>query len=255
MNDDEIEELRRRVAAVPIWYHAIDLAPGVTTPGEFDMRPFVDEYEFPESLAGLDVVDVGSSNGFFSFHLERLGARRVVAVDLRTVLDVDVPAWFRREWVAQRTPEEIARIDHDELEAGFELAHGVFGSSVEKQRHHVYEVGDALPRTFDLALVSNLLHHLSDPVRALESVKDCLRPGGRLILAASCDMSQDASYGIFWGTIEPHVMWWVTSKEATLRMCRMAGFRDVEWRRTFEFRPTSHPERLGIMGIVHAVAP
>ena len=248
-------EIRARIAAVPIWYHVLELAPGIITPGEFDMRPFVSRYGFPDSLAGLSVLDVGASNGFFSFHLERLGAARVVAAELRTSLDHDVPRWYREKWTAERGPAEIARIDREELEAGFALAREALGSRVERRRAHVYELGDAMPGEFDLALVSNLLHHLRDPVGALESVRGTLRRGGRLILACSCDLSVDASYGIFYGTLEPHVMWWVMSREAILRMCRMAGFDRIEWKGSFEFTPTSHPERVGTMGILHAVAP
>lgn len=248
-------ELRRRVARVPIWYHVMDLGAGVVTPGEFDMRPFVHEFGFAASLAGQRVVDIGASNGFFSYHLERLGADRVVAVDLRTVLDHDVPAWYRAQWRAGKTDADLARIDHDELEAGFWLAHDAYGSRVEKRRHTVYEVGAAMPGQFDLAFCSNLLHHLRDPVGALESIRGTLRPGGRFILGCSCDVSVDASYAIFWGTLHPHVMWWVMSREAILRMCGMAGFADVQWRGSFQFTPVNHPDRVGVVGVIHAVAP
>jgi tRNA (mo5U34)-methyltransferase len=248
-------ELRRRVAAVPIWYHVLELAPGVVTPGEFDMRPFTGDYGLPASLAGQSVVDVGASNGFFSFHLERLGARRVVAVDLLTVVDHDVPAWYRAQWLTGKSAADVARIDHDELEAGFALAHEVYRSRVEKRRHTVYELGAALTGEFDLAFCNNLLHHLRDPVGALESIRRALRPGGTLVLGCSCDLSADASYAVFWGSIEPHVLWWVMSKEAILRMCRMAGFARVEWRGSFRFAPVRHPERVGVIGVIHAVAP
>ena len=46
------EKLQQRIDAVPVWYHAIELMPGVVTPGEFDMRPFVGEFGFPDSLEG-----------------------------------------------------------------------------------------------------------------------------------------------------------------------------------------------------------
>jgi hypothetical protein len=91
MNNMDRETLQKRIDAVPVWYHAIELAPGVVTPGEFDMRPFIDEYQFPDSFAGLTVVDVGASNGLFSFLFENRGADKVVAVDLESVAD-------RRPW-------------------------------------------------------------------------------------------------------------------------------------------------------------
>jgi hypothetical protein len=44
-------ELERRIRAVPIWYHTMELAPGIVTPGEFDMRPYVDDYHLPVAYA------------------------------------------------------------------------------------------------------------------------------------------------------------------------------------------------------------
>ncbi len=249
------EELERRVAEVPIWYHVMELAPGVVTPGEFDLRPFVSEFGFPESLAGLAVLDVGASNGFFSFHFERLGADRVVALDLRTVKDHDVPRWYLEERAAGMSADDLGRLDHDQLEAGFQLAHEVYGSKVEKRRHTVYELADAMPGEFDLAFCNGLLHHLRDPVGALENIRSTLKPGGRMILGCACDLSNDASYAVFWGQLEPHVMWWIMSREAILRMCRMAGFREVEWTGSFDHGPTTNPEHGGPIGVIHAVAP
>lgn len=249
------EELRRRIAAVPSWYHVLELAPGILTPGTYDMRPHVGAFDLPSSLAGLHVLDVGASNGFFSFHFEALGAERVVAADLRSVTDHDVPRWYLERWREGKTPEEIARIDRDELDAGFELARSVYGARVERIRHTVYELGRAVPRAFDLTFCNNLLLHLRDPGGALESLRETLKPGGKLVLGSPCDLSIDASYGIFQGNPWPHVAWWVLSREALLRMCRLAGFTDVEWRGSFEFTPTDQPGRVGVVGVLHAVAP
>jgi tRNA (mo5U34)-methyltransferase len=248
------DELRRRIAAVPVWYHAIELAPGIVTPGEFDMRPFVGSYGLPASLAGLSIVDVGASNGFFSFHFERLGAARVVAVELRSVVDHDLPRWYIERELARRPRSEVERLDHDQLVAGFDLARTALRSQVEWRRHHVNELAAAMPGEFDLAFCSNLLHHLRDPVGALENLRATLKPGGRMILGCSCDLSDPASYAIFQGDLE-WVMWWIMSREAILRMCRFAGFEHVEWLGHFEFTPTRFPTHVGKMGIIHARAP
>jgi len=249
-----LDELRRRVAAVPVWYHKIELAPGVVTPGEFDMRPFVGRYGFPASLAGLSTVDVGCSNGFFSFHLESLGAARVVAVELRSVVDHDVPKWYLEREVARLGTREIERMNREQLEAGFLLARDALGSGVEFRRHHVYELERAMPAEFDLVLCSNLLHHLRDPVGALENLRAAGKPGARFILGCSCDLDHDASYAVFAGDFQ-WVMWWTMSREAILRMCRFAGFEQVEWMGHFEFTPARFPKHVGKMGIIHARVP
>ena len=247
------EELERRVAAVPIWYHTLELAEGVVTPGYFDMRPFVREFGFPPSMAGMSVVDVGASNGQFAFHFERLGAELVVAIDLQHVLDHDFPVWYREELQRRHTDAELARIDDEELEAGFALAHAVYASRVEKRRCTVYEVGDRMPAEFDLAYCCNLVQHLSDPVRALESIRRCLKPSARFVFGCACELSMpEVSYGIFEGRIDPHITYWVPSREAAVRICRMAGFVDVEWIGSFRFAPIPHPERVGTLGVLHA---
>jgi tRNA (mo5U34)-methyltransferase len=247
------DELVRRIAEVPIWYHTLELAEGIVTPGYFDMRPFVPEFRFPESMAGMRVVDVGTSNGQFAFHFEKLGAEHVVAIDLRRVLDHDFPAWYRDELRQRHTESELARDDWEELEAGFDVAHEAYGSRVEKRRCTVYELGDLMPGEFDLAYCCNLIQHLSDPVRALESIRRCLEPSARFVFGCSCDLSvPDVSYGIFQGIIEPHITYWVPSREAAERMCRLAGFVDVEWIGSFRFAPVPHPERVGTLGVLHA---
>ena len=113
MASEERAELERRIAGVPIWYHTLELAPGVLTPGYFDMRPFVGEFGFPTSMAGLRVVDVGASNGQFAFHFEGLGAEHVVAIDLAHVLDHDLPHWYEQElrarWNRALQCEHLAR--------------------------------------------------------------------------------------------------------------------------------------------------
>lgn len=253
MGNSDRQELQRRIEAVPIWYHTLELAEGIETPGYFDMRPFVSEFEFPQSMAGLRVVDVGASNGQFAFHFESLGAEHVVAIDLAHVLDHDFPAWYREELRGRHTDEEFERINWDELEAGFALAHEVYGSRVEKRRCTVYELGDRMPAEFDYAYCCNLVQHLSDPVKALESIRRALAPGGQFVFGCSSELSvDDVSYAIFQGAIDPHITYWVPSREAAERMCRLAGFVDVEWKGSFQFSPVPHPERVGVLGVLHA---
>jgi tRNA (mo5U34)-methyltransferase len=61
------------------WYHTLELAPGVVTPGMFDLRPYVSRYGLPERLDGKRVLDIGTWDGFWAFEMERRGAAEVVA--------------------------------------------------------------------------------------------------------------------------------------------------------------------------------
>src|SRR5580698_9568586 len=70
------------------WYHTIDLGGGLITPGLYDYRETVRDFDFPKDMRGKTVLDVGSATGFFAFEFERRGAR-VVSVELPSLRDLD----------------------------------------------------------------------------------------------------------------------------------------------------------------------
>src|SRR5262249_20625446 len=70
----DVADLKRRIAGNHDWYHTLELAPGVLTPGWVDVRPVVPRVPIPASLAGLRVLDVGTWDGFWAFEMERRGA-------------------------------------------------------------------------------------------------------------------------------------------------------------------------------------
>ena len=62
----------------PEWYHSIELAPGLVTPGRTSLAEWqaqLDRLRLPD-LAGKSVLDIGAYDGFFSFAAERRGAAR-----------------------------------------------------------------------------------------------------------------------------------------------------------------------------------
>src|ERR687895_1108727 len=89
-----VDELRRRLGEID-WYHTQELAPGLVTPGMFDLRPYVDRYGLPEDLSGKRCLDVGTFEGFWAFELERRGAE-VVAIDLPHFSAAELPPLNRR---------------------------------------------------------------------------------------------------------------------------------------------------------------
>src|SRR5687767_12426753 len=74
----QIDEGRKRVAAIEAWYHRIDLGDGIETPGHFRMADYVPHYRFPDRMDGMRVLDVGASTGFFAYEFERRGAAEVI---------------------------------------------------------------------------------------------------------------------------------------------------------------------------------
>src|SRR5882762_3529258 len=73
------------------WYHTIELAPGLVTPGWFDTREVARELPIPETLAGMRCLDVATFDGFWAFEMERRGAEEVVAIDLLDLVGADWP--------------------------------------------------------------------------------------------------------------------------------------------------------------------
>lgn len=76
----ERNELRRQVNGRP-WYHTLELAPGIETPGWFDCRGLAPRV-LPGACAGMRCLDIGTFDGFWAFEIERRRADEVIAIDI-----------------------------------------------------------------------------------------------------------------------------------------------------------------------------
>lgn len=72
-------KLQAEVDAIPYWYHRIDLAHGVTTPGWAPLDASM--YRIPDDLTGKLVLDVGAWDGYWTFEALKRGAKHVTALD------------------------------------------------------------------------------------------------------------------------------------------------------------------------------
>src|SRR5436305_3693354 len=162
------DELERRIASNHDWYHTIELAPGVLTPGIVDVRPIVSRVPLPASLSGKRCLDIGTWDGFWAFEMERRGGE---------IHAVDVPDPYRWDWPARARIRESYEGGKENLEQierngnGFPIAREVLGSSVERHEMTVYEISPEELGTFDFVFVGSLLLHLRDPVGALERIR------------------------------------------------------------------------------------
>ncbi|MBT7362842.1 MAG: hypothetical protein HN813_12755, partial [Rhodospirillaceae bacterium] len=73
------EELNRRIADFPYWYHRIELTDGVVTPGWAPIDAA--SYRIPDDLTGKRVLDIGAWDGYWSFEALKRGAEQVIAID------------------------------------------------------------------------------------------------------------------------------------------------------------------------------
>lgn len=198
-------ELSDQVSAVS-WFHSIELAPGLVTPGCDLTADRLDILELPD-LRGKSVLDVGAWDGFFSFEAERRGAARVLATDSFS--------WHGESWGSKR---------------GFELARSCLGSSVEDRDIDVLELDPDAVGVWDVVLCLGVLYHMRHPLLALERVASVTR--GQLILESHVDMTSTrrpamAFYPGHDLGLDP-TNWWGPNPEAIVAMLRTVGFNRVE---------------------------
>jgi tRNA (mo5U34)-methyltransferase len=204
------------------WYHTLELAPGVETPGYYDLRGIVSRIPIPGSLTGMRCLDVGTFDGFWAFEMERRGAGEVIAIDI-----LDPEQW---DWPGDTQPETVAVLGGQKRGgAGFEVARRALGSSVERRELSVYDLDPEDVGEFDLVYIGSLLLHLRDPVGALERVRSVC--GGTLVLCDAVDLMltrllRRLPTAILDGRGRP--WWWKPNAAALVRMVEAAGFAVVE---------------------------
>jgi tRNA (mo5U34)-methyltransferase len=220
----DVEDARRAIAAHPAWYHTIDLAPGVATPGFCDLRPLALR-ALPGSLVGLRCLDVGTFDGFWAFELERRGAADIVAIDLEDGTQADWPPNTREENLAATAASGL------EWGAGFRIAASVLGSAVRRVTTNVYDLDVAmLGGPVDVVLCGTILQHLRDPVGALERMRSVLVPGGELRMVETYSVALSRRHPRRpVGEFRPAVpgskfTWWVPNLAALRGWATTAGF-------------------------------
>jgi tRNA (mo5U34)-methyltransferase len=220
------------------WYHTIELAPGIVTPGWFDTRAVVRDLPFPPSLRGKRCLDVATFDGFWAFEMERRGADSVHAIDIVDPRRFDWPVTSREETIAAMNRRK-------EGGRGFDLAHRALGSKVTFEERSVYDVDPAEVGEFDFVYVGSLLLHLRDPVRALERVRAVCR--GQFLLFDNIHLPLTLLHprravADFDGDGRP--WWWKANVAALVRMVRAAGFElDAPPKRLYMPPGRGHPSR------------
>ncbi len=211
---------RDAVAANPVWYHTLELAPGLVTPGWFDLRPVVDRWPWPD-VRGKRCLDVGTYDGFLAFELERRGAAEVVAVDVPNHEDWDWPPDVRAEG-----PARLAELAGPQKGRGFEIAREALGSNVQKRDMTVYELDPEHLGSFDVVVCGSLLLHLRDPLRALEAIRSVC--AGVFLSAEQIDLALSLRYPrrplLRLNGSGELSQWWVPNVAGHRRMLFAAGF-------------------------------
>ncbi|MBI3021863.1 MAG: methyltransferase domain-containing protein [Candidatus Omnitrophica bacterium] len=190
------------------WYQTIQFSDGLKSRGTVDHAEAFAKYGFP-SVAGRTVLDVGASEGYFAFAFERLGAQKVVAVDVDRWIGepgFDLPARTKArrlrkfqplagEEEAFRTREELARRLGFDRPNPFYLARAMLRSNVDFRSLSIYDL-PLLSEQFDLVFVGTVTTHLQDLVAAFEAVRAVTRM--QAIIACADLLDFDALAGWRW---------------------------------------------------------
>jgi len=237
--------LADRVAARE-WYHTLELAPGVVTPGWFDLRDMPDKVGLPASLGGQRCLDVGTFDGFWAFAMERRGAAEVVATDVP-----DPAEW---DWPVDAPAAAIAELRaRHEGGTGFPIAREALASRVERIGRSIYALDPEVDGRFDLVYVGSLLLHLRDPVGALERVRAVCR--GQVLVVDAIDLPLSLALprrpsATVDGLGRP--WWWRPNRAGLVRMVEAAGFTLEARPRTVLMPPgTGQPKATGRAAVTH----
>lgn len=206
-NKEKLEELARLG-----WYHSMELPDGRVIPGFQSLdasRRRLAQFPVPSDLRGKRALDIGAWDGWFSFELERRGAR-VMAVD--------------------STPCER-----------FRVARELLGSQAEYRIDDVCGLSPDKIGHFDIVMFLGVLYHLKHPMLALEKVCELATD---MVCVESFVIDDGADSGAkplmeFYETTELCGQFdnWVGPNTACLlAMCRSAGFARVQLESVLDHR-------------------
>jgi tRNA (mo5U34)-methyltransferase len=234
-------DLQAEVDAHPFWYHTIDVAPGVTTPGWFDLRGVVDTMPWPD-VRGTRCLDIGTYDGFLAFEMEKRGAAEVVAVDIE-----DHDRW---DWPPDARPEvsglenRTAGFRGPKKGDGFRLAARILNSKVEWRPISIYDLSPSTVGMFDVITCGTLLLHLRDPIRALEAVRSVCSgyflSSEQIELWLSIAHRGKPVYRLN-GSGED-CQWWLANARGHYRMLYSAGFEIEKQSKPYVVEFNVHPK-------------
>jgi tRNA (mo5U34)-methyltransferase len=253
--EQETKSLTERIAAVPYWYHKIDLPMSdggvVTTPGWAPIH--AESYGIPEDLTGKRVLDIGAWDGYWTWEALKRGAAEVVAIDDLSDAcgreggrDQARDGWagfhLCREALGFAAPHYECRDDMTRAVDGWTNGKG---QTVRIGTLSVYEIAGL--GNFDVVFAFGVLYHLKHPLLALERIADVCT-GELYIESAIADDYTPYKHGLVQGLRDREMTmefyptdeygqnpsnWWVPTLKCLAYMVQTAGFESVElWRLT-----------------------
>ena len=227
------DDLQTQADAIT-WFHSIDLGHGVTTRGAaYELT----EEQFPE-FKGRTTLDIGAWDGKYSFLAERMGATRVVALD-HYAWGVDMHArsgYWAECHAAGKLPDhgkDLTEFWRPSLpgQAGFRFARSALGSSVEPVVADFMTTDLASLGTFDIVLYLGVIYHMTEPLTALERVREVTKEVAVIETAAlhvaGLETRPLVEFFADDGLQSDFGNWYVPTLPALHALCQAAGFSKV----------------------------
>jgi tRNA (mo5U34)-methyltransferase len=196
------------------WFHRIELAPGVFTPGVDDTPRKAELIQLPSDLRGKRVLDIGAYDGYFSFEAERRGAAYVLAYD-------------------HLLPDQ----------SGFSVAHRTLDSKVEHRVGSVYDLRPEVIGTVDVVLFLGVIYHLRSPLLALERINsvcdDVMYLESQILEVADDDRRRLAQFFPCDELNHDPTNWWAPTKACLESWLKSHGFEAefiAEWNSRAAYR-------------------
>lgn len=217
----------REIIDKTTWYHSIPLSHNTITNGFFDHRDVIDHYDFPETLEGQTVLDVGASSGFFSFEFERRGAKRILAVDVRWE-DQDIADIVEKDGFLTTSSSGIFS-SQKQLGinmSSFQIAKEALNSKVEQKEISAYDISPQTVGKFDFVFCGSLLLHLSDNFKVIKNIYNVTK---KFAIIATCidDFFPDQPVARFLKNTSERVFW-IPNMKCLSEMAKVAGFSKIE---------------------------
>jgi 2-polyprenyl-3-methyl-5-hydroxy-6-metoxy-1,4-benzoquinol methylase len=161
------------------WYHTIEVPGFGKTNGVYDHKYVIKYYKFG-NLKNKTCIDVGCSNGFFSFFFEKSGAKKVIAVDKVDddgTVEIDpsqnsksISLYKKKYQIFMKEKKIFSEIfSFFKLNSLHRLAilKKIFKSKIVFKKKNIFELKNQTQK-FDLVFCGDLIEHLKDPISAVE---------------------------------------------------------------------------------------
>lgn len=223
----EKEEIELQIKKILHWRHQIELPFGIVTPGLINTQKEWTLYQMPNDLHGKRVLDIGCSDGYYSFQSEKLGASEVVAIDDKSSL-----YWNQGSAIG--------------------MVREILNSEVKFMHKSVYDLNKDEQGEFDVVFFLNVIYHLRYPLLGLDKIRAVMRSGATMLYKSY--YSKNIEFKIFgklaklqignkplaqfYPTNElagDYTNWWGPNIPAHRAMIESSGFKiEQELKRTYD---------------------